>query len=325
MKRIVVALLLISMLLMTLSSCNVTTGVAMKLVEAGKYEEAYKLASLLGDEELLAHFYWVPVDVTSKGMVGTHEYDENNLPIKYYVDETLYDTYKYDENGNIIENINVEGGYKTTITYEYDEQSRMTSVKYEVNGDYSYGKIFYNEEGLVVKEEYYDNFSGTEELDCVVDYLYNEKGQHYQDIHTYSDGTVKYSEYTYDERGNLIKKVSPAFDGTTQTETYTYDENNNLLVKYVEFTDGVHWAYEYTYDAEGRVTREFYHGGYSFESNEFATCMDYKYDEYGNVIKCIDLDGHNGSVEIIDITYRLVYVPFVYEDGINWTINQYTP
>lgn len=321
MKKIVVALLLISMLLMTLSSCTVTTGAVMKLVEEGKYEEAYKLASLFGDEELLSHFYWVPVDVTTNGQVSEHKYNEHNLPIGLFTDENSYQSFAYNENGLTVKTIRVEGNTVTTIIQDYDEQGRIIYIRYDVDGYYSASDIVYNEEGLAIKKIYGGNIGD----EHVTDIVYNEKGQPIQEISTYPDGTVEYKDYTYDEKGNLISETYPAGDGTIQTNTYVYDDEGRLVAKNTVFSDGLHWTYEYTYNEDGRVSRQFYHGGYNLESNDFATSRDYFYDEHGNVIKSTYIDGGLGSVEITNITYRLVYVPFVYEDGITWSITPYVP
>lgn len=319
MKKIV-AVLLISMFLISLSSCSFTTNLVMNLVEEERYEDAYKLASLLGDEELLGRFYWVPVEVKSGDEVYYHTFNEDNLPLKFNYSDEYYDEFYYDEYGRLVKVLNVEEDYTIVSEYIFDEEGRLIKDSCTVVDlmDFHY-EYNYNEDGLLVSMISY----GTFDERCVIEMVYDKKGQVIKEISRYESGRESVVEYGYDERGNRVYSKSPYFDGTIQTITYAYDEHDRMIVERTEYSDGIYYEYTNTYDEQGRIVRTDYKSGFSLDSVDSVASHEYEYDEHGNVIKYTETD--DGVVCVNEITYKLVYIPYDYDEPIDWTLNEYTP
>lgn len=91
---------------------------------------------------------------------------------------------------------------------------------------------------------------------------------------------------------------------------FTYDDAGQLIRELYTDANGAAYTTEYTYDADGHVTHEVFH----FAEAETYTYA-YTYDAHGNRIgeKWTDT---NGEVEITDIRYVPVYIPFDLSDNV---------
>lgn len=213
MKKLFSILLLVSMLIVCLSSCNSKKyDDAFELIDNGDYTAAYEIFCELDDykdsEDEIKRFHYMPTKIVIKGETdGTEEdygtitisYNEQNLPSQAIASsndgENAIVNFTYDEKGNIIKRVNTDS-----------------------DGDKS-----------------------------ISDYIYDANDNLIKQVETDDDGDTSSYDYIYNEKGNLIKKVYIDSDGDKYIEYYTYDGKDNLI-KVVE-TDpyGDKYIYEITY------------------------------------------------------------------------------
>ena len=212
-----------------------------------------------------------------------HYNDINRLDSMYRSydngDVAFYQLYKYDTNGNEIEEIyysNSLGDIYPNYTDKFLLSSRNI---YE-----------YDEKNRLIK-------STTWEID-----VYEGSGEF---------SATSCNGYEYDERGNLIKNISyydEYQDNISEIWTYTYDENNKMLTKDVVipfFGDEKPYVHnDYEYDDNGNLKKVIISylndAGTNYIESE---TIEYKFDSYNDLAK---------------ITYRSVeftdpYMKFVIE------------
>lgn len=116
---------------------------------------------------------------------------------------------EYDGNGLLVEQLDLIS--KSTWCYEYDSKKRMTK---EIEK------------------------SCNEQLEGIVEYLYNEKDLVICENNYDEEGELDYSEkYIYNDHGDIIyQKVEGGFESELRFE-YEYDSNNNW-VKQFSITEG---------------------------------------------------------------------------------------
>ena len=138
--------------------------------------------------------------------------------------------------------------------YEYDDQGRVTKIKYMNSYDeVQEVRIFtYDEQGNIVKEVLKDNYTEKEYT-----YSHNEEGLLAEIRWSGSYDSIHVISYTYDE------------DGRMTSETYTvYGESNNEIY----YIDSIR-TISYTYDESGKLvsglsTEEAWKALYNFSSGE---------------------------------------------------------
>jgi hypothetical protein len=129
-------------------------------------------------------------------------------------------------------------------------------------------------------------------------------------VYEYDDG-IQIEETTYNEAGKILKK-SWAKDGEIYSvDNYKYDEKGRLVeILFTEYGEDAGFR-KMTYDDKDQMLTEhvLYADGYEY------TCS-YEYDDHGNVIKTT-YDIANGEVgdEVVESTYKLVYVPYEYSEN----------
>lgn len=186
-------------------------------------------------------------------------------------DSFLYsrNTYNYDENGDCVEEIQIEyvNGTKwgKYFTFEYDENHRIIystfswlSVEDIDNEDFSVKEdaveftLTYNEDGLLASKQY----NSIESRGPLHTYEYDEKGQRISE----SENGYVTNEYTYDENGNLIEvyykkwneKITFTYTETTYDLTYIDDflgyTSNQIIDEYIFTGEEIDsWEYEGQY------------------------------------------------------------------------------
>lgn len=207
---------------------------------------------------------------------------------EWLLTERSYDTgsgsiYKYDENGNLIEEIHAH----TTIQYTYNdlgnELSRTvnggggTYNEYDIYGNltstrdalsFSRKEYTYDNNHRMITEKHYSKTSPNPSVSVV--YEYDEEGKLLKKI------SNEYEEvYAYNAKGNLLSIVGA--DGA-RTD-FQYDENENLLSKIS--SNGI-W-FRYTYDEKGNKLTE--------EDNR-GVISKYTYDEHGNILTYENTTGY---------------------------------
>jgi len=160
----------------------------------------------------------------------------------------VYDSVKYDNNGNIIKlcgwqlfGRNLK--FVNYVDYTYDAQNRITS------------------------RTNYNKFDDEFELGGVYTYSYDAQGHHNRTVLTMGGQTVQTIDYTYE--GDLLKEEYWTLYGDPSEKlTYYYDANNRLISHQDSTYEGGRWkkyaSHEFTYDSLGnRLT----HIGYDDSGN----------------------------------------------------------
>ena len=201
-------------------------------------------------------------------------------------------SYKYDENGNLIE---MTDAFGRKTRYEYDALDRLINLTDALNqsATHEYDNLG-NLINITSKREF-STFYEYDALNRVINY-------------TDSGGTIF---YRYDSLGNLInvtdKLGSPtlySYDNLSRVTkitfynddnlSYGYDENGNLI----EFRDGKGFVTTMGYDALDRMVKE------TDPTGNFST---YGYDEVSNLIRIVDKRGFATSYEY-DALDRLIKI-----------------
>ncbi|TRW24832.1 hypothetical protein FMM05_10050 [Flavobacterium zepuense] len=195
------------------------------------------------------------------------EYDTLHKLVRetwYYKNNELLTTYefKYNKEGKIIEEKEIDGEYINVTQKGYDYKNRLRSIyRYFSEVGFNFKSIEYNKEDLVDTEEYFmDNEGKTSQWR----YEYNDGKQvrayilkpyklvesedpkRKKMVQGYWTEYLRY-EYEYDERGNktLIKSYESQMEGSTgQPSKYylKYDKNNNVVSE----KDGLsEWTFKY--------------------------------------------------------------------------------
>lgn len=184
---------------------------------------------------------------------------------------------KYDENGNLVENID-ECGRKTTYTYDLLNRVKTTTLKVGndtkiTNNTYTYGSV-----------AVYNGITSNTIDNAFITTICNEKGEELSK--TYVDGkgrTVRelsnglYNDYTYDSQGKVL---STYVSGVNQE-----DVSKNVVGKLIVTT----------YDAKGNQTATITNpktSGSSYEVGQNSIVTKNEYDVNGNIIKSIDAEGN---------------------------------
>ena len=297
---------------------------ALRLIEEGKYTEAYATLKALGEDykdvkTQLGFFRYVPTKV-----VCTESYeDESEILDVVYTYEgnrlvqmseifSVYDgvetvvgspddsirVFTYDANGYLIGN---------TVTDADDGDKRGYSYMYDINGN-------------CLKEVY--TYSNGEK--DVYDYQYDEKGDLVEETYTRYDEHGTISAYSpcstkiYDASGKPILQTTTWSDGDTTTSYYTYDEKGNLTKVVTTYSDGDTYetTFTYTYDTNGNVLKSV-----SLDFNGATTINEYVYDDNGNMIQHVSTDELGTTVRICayDANGKLISETVTWRDGGTYT------
>lgn len=328
MKKLITALLLLSLVLSVFAGCEYNISgeqdeteqdpsemmdekeaeekynLAFSLVEEEKYEEAYKLFEELGKyknaNEELKKFYSVLIGITDRDATTSVALNENNLPEQLIttIDGRIYtNDYLYDDDGRLIE-CKSKGPY---------------------GGEPSINQFIYNTQGQLITEIINDGNV------CENNYTYDESGNRIKKVQINVDGSEYITEYTYDKNGNVLKIVENRY-----ITEYIYNKDGKVLQETITSSTGYIDVLSYNYDEMGMLiqTRRFEHDGsissitdYTYDENGnnikiVCTLPDGKtsvcendYDQHGNVIKEISTN-QNGEVHIHEREYAFVYIPF---------------
>ena len=240
----------------------------------------------------------------SKTEVKSFEYDHMGNVVKEINELGIETSAEYDSLGRMIKSTDADGN---VTEYTYDKMGRLISQKtpFEtVSGTtyYSVKKIWYDNNGNVIKERVNTNASGEAEKFSETKYTYDNRNrlvmietndgeesnyvQYYYDVKgnllrvykglsspltisgldaVTDSGDSEYSviKYTYDDRGRLLTTT----DALGNTETNTYDKANGLLLS---STDRNGNSFTYTYDGTGRLTSKALSDGTNAETTIYG-------------------------------------------------------
>lgn len=167
---------------------------------------------------------------------------------------------KYDDNGNLVENI---------LHHTSDGTSEKTTYKHDSKGN-------------VVEEVIY---FGDEPFEKVVS-SYDAHGNKYEVIKYDEDNQpMERDVFEYNANNKAIKQIHYNEDGEPEWEIeIDYDEKgNNIKEKHKNFAEGKEETISFTYNEEGKRTRTEVHD----KSGRLVTLITDEYDENGNKLKQI--------------------------------------
>jgi YD repeat-containing protein len=191
------------------------------------------------------------VDASGKTVELIHDPDHFTETVKDQLGNPT--VYEYDNRGNIVTEIDPEGG-KTTRTY--DEHNNMLTETIVLSGGTELTATrTYDSHGNVVTE--------TDPLGNVTRYTYDSFGH----VLTTTDPLGNTVTNAYDGRGNLLSSTDPA-GGVTG---FSYDAAGNMT----SMTDASGGSTSFTYDGSGNVTRQV---------DALGNATTYTYDANGNRI-----------------------------------------
>ena len=313
MKKIISIILLVFVLAISLTSCDVlldtVTGLidpnkqaynnALKLIEEKKYEEAYdalkKLEGYAPAEKELENFYLIPVKYVEKSKTSSRqityeaEYNDKNLVTKITYtspEASNIDSYFYDSKGNVTRQMNefITGSYYLLTVTEntFDSNNKLVkSVRTPAYGGYDTEEYEYDSKGNVTKITYTTNTSTT--------------------------SATSYAEYTYDAKGNLTKEVITGSTGYKTITENTYDTKGRLTKEVITYQqrDQVTTT-EYSYNADGKLAEETFSvvnkGPHSYGVVNYK--ITYSYDKKGNLTE---------RAHIYDV--NTIYTFYTYNDA----------
>ena len=197
--------------------------------------------------------------------------------------------YVYDENGNILQKTDANGnttkntydktgnvltktdGNGNVTTYTYDESGNINTVTDAAGNSLS---SEYNDRNLITSMK-----CGEDEI--IIDYDEN------YNIESTTDQAGNVTEYDYDKNGN----VTGIADSIGEVVKAAYDKDGNVI----ENTDSTGAKTTYTYDSEGnRLSQTRY---VETEEGTVERTTKYVYDEAGDLVQTIDVDGNVTGIE----------------------------
>jgi RHS repeat-associated protein len=230
----------------------------------------------------------------------TYEYDTNNNLLKVINPSGDSTQYRYDQN-NLLNGITDPLGKSTNIeysdgraasmqtslsniSYQYDEQGRVTVMTEFVDGN------------IFTTRYLYDDDNHTEKIIDPLGNTVSTTRNFSLNISIFTDENGHETRYYYDANGNLEKVV----DALGSPTYYTY-ENTFSQIKSITDTRGYTWNYQY--DSKGNLIEDRDPLGnsifYSYDSFgypvkiQFSTSnITYQYDSHGNLISQVDALGN---------------------------------
>jgi len=198
------------------------------------------------------------------------------------INDTFRIDFKFDENGNKIEenNFNSKGQLHYKLIYKYNEKGNLFESSSFPN---KYGKskqtYHYNTKGKLTKINYYRN----EEFFVADNYQYDDKGN----LIKYSSWVIDppklqwQTNYTYNQEGNVIKT-----DDDNWVTTYEYDDKGNKIVeKQINKHDNGVYKSIYRYDKDENLIEKIEEN--SRKGERQRSFFKYEFDKNDNWTKRI--------------------------------------
>ena len=202
--------------------------------------------------------------------------------------------WQYDENGLVVSEAWTRAFYGDVVEknyeYEYDDAGNPVSAKYLTGTThYDAWKREYADGKLIKQSDYSHStaYAGETYVSGVKVYA--------------SDGTSKYT--TYDEKGNEIEyfeydaKGNKTVERNSEYELDSEYDDNGRLIKMFNTATGTTYICEYDYEGNRVAMIENYSDGSS--SSGSNRVYDYEYDEFGNLVKSVQLTKAGEAVETI--------------------------
>ncbi|MFK8376977.1 RHS repeat domain-containing protein [Capnocytophaga canimorsus] len=209
---------------------------------------------------------------------------ENNSDYYKGVHSFFYTTCKYDEKGNKIEEIWDSNSSSTKFIWKYNEKEELIEyIRYEDETVSRKGKLIYKEvgeRGNLVKTIWCEYESGKT---FNVERYYNEHEKLIEAIYYEENGNISSKEtWKYDDKGNEIENIWYNKNGKIDLKTtWKYDDKGNLIEKIWYNRNGkIDLKTTSKYDDKGNKIEATYYDNQI--GKEF-----FKYNDKGNLIEKI--------------------------------------
>ena len=179
--------------------------------------------------------------------------------------------YKYDSNGNCIEEICVdkESGDIEFIKRVFEGKKLVSYSETEISNSYRIDYT-YDKNNLLVSEKKYELTEDGAVFKEMRNYTYTTDGKTETVSYSNNNDYYRKNEYKYDEYGNKISDTETTPDGK-YSNTYTYTNDGIQIYSDTDFVT----------NELGKTARITYKDANGFDSKQ----TDFYYDEQGNVIE----------------------------------------
>ncbi|MBI5219113.1 MAG: hypothetical protein HY958_09310 [Bacteroidia bacterium] len=164
-------------------------------------------------------------------------------------------TWRYDDTGKKIGDINLTGTFTTTFSFQYDKNGNLAEETWFTTKEKT--EFFKNvwksdNRGNKTEEKKYKS----DNTNIQYNWKYDTLGYKIQEIETFSDNRQNKTTWKYDEKGNLLDEVTEKFDRNTVHKSCKYDSNSNMIEEANYDTDGktIISRTQYKYDKNGLKT-----------------------------------------------------------------------
>ena len=186
---------------------------------------------------------------------------------------------------------NADGTENGRTKYTYENGLLVKERFYNNGSGFATKEYTYNESGLVIQETY--TFDGIASAGWTTTYEYNDEGRVILERYVYgSDKPMEETRTEYDEQGRILR-----WESSDSVTTYTYGENDSYTALTEHKNEDTVNRLEVTLDQNGNLLRER-----SYTNGELTRDQVIEYNEDGQRIKCSSFIT-DGSMSLEDVTY----------------------
>lgn len=262
-------------------------------LEDSKYNGAvksiteFKFKARIKNKRIIRKKHWIE----RKFLVLNRQGDKTRYVISRPTFPVLIETFTYDTNGFLVEELSEQrfAGYTNKYVYRNDSHgNRIETIEMDKNNVIDDRTIYhYDNQNRLIELIEYDNDGDVD--DHYTDYIYDKFDNWIE--RTSVDGNEKEKErraFKYDNRGNIIEKIEYETDNTIDDRyVYTYNSKNQLLTELDYDENGLDFKNVYLYDKEGNLTK---HTEYYSDDKIRVKFFGFKYDSQGNWIVSYKMD-----------------------------------
>ena len=223
---------------------------------------------------------------------GTYCYDSlgNQTKVLYYEPNgnlSVYNTYKYNEDGYLIEDSAFSG---------YTGLMHVASKIYDTKNN-------------VVEDKFFSHLSGSTPSIHNFNYKYDLKGSKIEKTESsYADSKLNWNsnyKYRYNSKGRLVETAAFLNGVLQKKDFFKYDLKNRPL-EWIQYdTYGKQsLRFIHKYDTRGNIAEEI-----EYEYGVIKRRIFFKYDDNNNIIK---------TIFNLGIKYPLITDKYEYDEGGNW-------